>query len=140
LVSKKIDHLFKKNVDELTGREQLALFFKYLGDDDKDKKNLICELSKRNSILDLTKQTFDDFTNDYGWKLMNIFQELQYFDRKHNEAAIRKKIEKATEEARKKAWEKAVSKAREMLKDGIPVDKIVRYTDLTHEEVEKLQN
>jgi len=40
---------------------------------------------------------------------------------------------------RKARVEEKYDIARKMLADGEPVDKIVRYTNLTHEEVESLQ-
>jgi hypothetical protein len=103
------------------------------------------DLALRNILRELQADTKGDFAENRYFEQLRILAQLRKLDIKFAEAmeSITKFFKEENDpffrrgEA-KGSQNKAVTIAREMKKDGIPVEQIAKFTELSIEEIEKL--
>jgi len=124
----KLEQIAKKPVMEMTALERWAVFFRYTPD--KEKRELINEIIKVEEGIAMGAQV-----------LLTISKDERERARLTSEYKFAVDLQSRVVDAgRAGETRRAFAMARNMLADGESVDKIMRYTELTHEEVESLQN
>jgi len=123
----KLDQIIKKPVNDMTELEKWAVFFEYA--------DIPGQREKVNKVIE-TKEALQMA----GELLMTISQDEReravFRSRRMYQSDMDSNLATAEERGEKKG---RVTIARNMIKDGESVDKIIRYTGLTHEEVENLK-
>jgi len=119
----KLDQIIKKPVNDMTELEKWAVFFEYA--------DIPTQREKVNKIIE-TKEALQMAGN----LLMSISQD----ERERAVFRSRRMYQSDMDSNLATALDRTVKAiARNMIEDGESVDKIIRYTGLTHEEVENLK-
>jgi len=122
----KLEQIAKKPVAEMTALERWAVFFRYTPD--KEKRELVNEVIK-----------FEEGIAMAGQVLLNISKDERERARLTSEYKYAVDLQsKMVDAGRAGETKRALVIARNMMVDGEPVDKIMRYTELTRDEIESL--
>ena len=104
-------------------------YFKYEGQEEEIMKTIIGD----DAIISKAHQQYVNFTrND---ELLEIYEARRKYQLQYNTDITEARIE-----GEKKGEKKGkIESAKQMLKDGLSIDKINQYTGLSPEEIEKLR-
>ena len=119
----KLEQIAQKPVAEMTALERWAVFFRYTPD--KDKRELV------NKIIEI-----EEGIAMAGQVLLHISKDERERARLTSEYKFAVDLQSKEVEARRAEKRKI---ARNMLMDGEPTEKIMRYTNLTYDDVESLR-
>ena len=123
----KLEQIVKKPVNDMTDLEKWAVFFEYA--DIPSERERVNKIIETKEALQMAGELLMSISQDE--KERAVFRSRRMFqtDMESNMATAEERGEKRGR----------LTIARNMIKDGEPVEKIIRYTSLTHEEVENLR-
>lgn len=129
---------FEKKLKLLeTNLERWITFFNHSSEYEKEK--IPEELSKNPAIAKAIKQLDIMYFDKKEQEIYEGEQKAILDDIEKMRTAKAKGVEEGIEKERNIQEKKQISKAKKMLKDGLSVNRIVEYTDLSKEEIEKLR-
>ena len=130
----KIDDVLKKDVKQMTNVEKWAIFFKYVGDDDKRK--ILDEILNQKEGIKMATNILIQVSKDEearAYYESELIWELDHNSRMNN--AKREGIEEGKLEGK---LEERIAIAEEMISNNEPLEMIIRYSKLTEEKIRQL--
>ena len=123
----KLGKVLKKPVDDMTDLEKWSVFLKY--SNDRRYRKTVNSVIESKEALQMASNLLMNISQNERERAIFRSRKMYQTDEDSNRATL---IAKGKEE-------KAFEIAREMLLDGEPVEKIIKYTRRTHEEVEDVK-
>jgi len=118
----KIERILDKPVDEMTNLEQWATFFRYVSD--KSKRDIINRIIGRKEAIKMATDVLELISKDEKERLR--YESELIFDLDQ-----RSRVNDARKEGK-------VEVAKSMLSDGLEYETIMKYTELSLEEIQSL--
>ena len=119
-----------KPLEELTNAECWGIFLRYASFD--DKREVLEKIAKRNRGINMAVNVLNYISKD-------TLERMKYEDEILAEIDHQEEINYARTEEQQKAHLEKLESAKEMLIDGEPISKIIKYFKLTNEEIEQIQ-
>ena len=123
----KLDQILKKPVNDMTDLEKWAVFFEYA--DIPSQRETVNKIIGSKEALQMAGELLMSISQDEREQAVFRSRRMYQTDMDSNMATAEDRGEKRGR----------LTIARNMIKDGESVEKIIRYTSLTHEEVENLR-
>ena len=123
----KLEEVLEKSVDDMTSIEMWSAFLGYASD--PSRRKLINKMIERKEALGMASTVLMNISKD-------DHERAKFRSRRKFETDLTSNILTAEERGRR---QRNVEIARNMVADGEPIDKIARYTGLTHDEIKELR-
>ena len=123
----KLSEILKKSVDDMTDLEKWAIFFRYA--DVPKYRETVNRVIESKEALQMAGNLLMSVSQNERERAIFRSRRMYQSDEDSNKATIRDRA----------VAERNVEIARNMLLDGEPVEKIIKYTGLTVDEVEDLR-
>lgn len=146
----KLDNVVDKSIEEMNTKEYWAIFFRYLTD--RSKRGIINEILKREEGLAMASEVVMSISKDWEERMRIFSEEKRQLDIQSSFAHARKEGYKTghreghkeghkeghREGHREGDKERQKRTAQKMKIAGEPLSKIINFTELSPEEIEKL--
>jgi predicted transposase/invertase (TIGR01784 family) len=135
----KIDRILEKPVSEMTNVEMWAVFFRYVTD--KSKRDILNKIIDRKEGIKMAANVLDEISKSEEERIQyenELIFDLDFRSNMHGgrEEGRREGLQEGRQEGRQ---EKGIEIAKNLLKRGIPIEKISEDTGISVEELQKLQ-
>ena len=134
----KIESVLGKSVDEMTNVEKWAIFFKYVTDD--SKRDILNKILNREEGIKMANNILLEVSKDEETRAYYESELIFELDQRGRfRQAKQEGREEGIEEAERKAHDEKIGMVKEMLLEGEPMKKILKYSKFPEDKIRDIE-